>query len=158
MDLGFSAQIAIIPLEFTGTALMKKKNHIASVLIKFVPPSEARYRTIGDWFFTFPGDLTIQIADTGNWIYNLLVAIHELIEVFLCQIAGVTEKQVDRFDLAHQADEDPGSHPKAPYHDQHMIAMGVEMILSAKAGVKWRKYEDALDRVYFKIPKRKKPL
>jgi hypothetical protein len=36
--------------------------------------------------------------------------------------------------------------------------MGIEMILAARAGVKWRVYEDALDRIYFKIPKRKKPL
>ncbi len=131
---------------------------IRNVKIETVRPQEMRYRTVGDWYFVGPNLLVIKVADTGNWIYNLLVAVHELIEVILCQIAGVTEKQVDRFDLAHQNDEDPGSHPKAPYHDQHMIAMGVEMILSVEAGVKWRTYEDALERVCQKIPKRKKPL
>ncbi len=131
---------------------------IRSVIIATISPKEMRYRTVGDWFFTEPGCLTIQVADTGNWIYNLLVAVHELIETILCQIAGVSEKRVSNFDLAHQDDEDPGTHPKAPYHDQHMTAMGIEMILAARAGVKWRIYEDALDRIYFKIPKRKKPL
>jgi hypothetical protein len=131
---------------------------ISSVKIETVSPKAMRYRTVGDWFFAAPGCLTIQIADTGNWKYNLLVAVHELIEVILCQIAGVTEKQVDRFDLAHQDDEDPGTHPKAPYHAQHLVAMGVEMTLAAIMGVKWRTYEDALDRIYCKIPKRKKPL
>ena len=131
---------------------------IYSVRIETISPKEMRYRTVGDWFFTGTGCLTIQVADTGNWKYNLLVAVHELIEVMLCTVAGVTEKQVDRFDIAHQSDEDPGTHPKAPYHSQHLIAMGVEMILAAIMGVKWRIYEDALDRIYFKIPKRRKPL
>jgi len=131
---------------------------IYSARIETVSPKEMRYRTVGDWFFTGAGCLTIQVADTGNWKYNLLVAVHELIEVMLCMVAGVTEKQVDRFDLAHQDDEDAGTHPKAPYHSQHLVAMGVEMTLAAIMGVKWRVYEDALDRIYFKIPKRKKPL
>jgi hypothetical protein len=131
---------------------------IRYVSIETVAPKQMRYRTCGDWFFTKPGYLIIQVADTGNWIYNLLVAVHELIEVILCEVAGISEKRVSAFDLAHQDDEDPGTHPKAPYHDQHLTAMGIEMILAARAGVKWRIYEDALDRIYFKIPKRKKPL
>lgn len=131
---------------------------IKSAKIEFISPKQMRYRTVGDWFFVSPGELTIQVADTGKWVYNLLVAIHELVEVFLCQISGVTEKQVDRFDLAHQDDEDPGTHPKAPYHFEHVTALGIELLLAAKAKVKWRSYEEALDRIYFKIPKRKKPL
>ncbi len=131
---------------------------IRNVKIETMKPKSMRYRTCGDWFFTEPGHLTIEVADTGNWIYNMLVAVHELIEVILCEIAGISEKRVSAFDLAHQDDEDPGTHPKAPYHDQHLTAMGIEMILAARAGVKWRIYEDALDRIYLKIPKRKKPL
>jgi hypothetical protein len=131
---------------------------IRNVKIDVVTAKAMRYRTVGDWFFTQPGFLTIEVADTGNWIYNLLVAVHELIEVILCEVAGISEKRVSEFDLAHQDDEDPGTHPKAPYHEQHITAMGIEMILAARAGVKWRIYEDALDRIYFKIPKRKKPL
>jgi hypothetical protein len=131
---------------------------IYNVKIETVLPKEMRYRTVGDWFFSGKACLVIQVADTGDWRYNILVAIHELCEVVLCQIAGVSEKSVDSFDLAHQDDEDPGTHPKAPYHKQHIIAMGIEMILAACMDVKWRLYEDALDRIYYKIPKRKKPL
>jgi hypothetical protein len=131
---------------------------IYSVRIEIVPPQEMRYRTVGDWFFTGGGCLTIQVADTRDWRHNILVAVHELVEVVLCKNDGITEKQVDKFDLAHQDDEDPGTHPKAPYGKQHLIAMGVEMTLAALLGVKWRVYEDALDAVYYKIPKRKKPL
>jgi hypothetical protein len=131
---------------------------IQQVHVEVVPPKSMRYRTVGDWLFLFPGCLMIRVADTGNWKYNILVAIHELIEVVLCRDAGVSAKQVDRFDLAHQDDEDPGTHPKAPYGKQHLIAMGVEMTLAAVMGVKWRVYEDVLDAIYYKIPKSKKPL
>lgn len=128
------------------------------VQIEVIQPAHMRYRTVGDWFFDEPDILTIQVADTGNWKYNILVAIHELIEVVLCRDAGVTEKQVSDFDLKHQDDEDPGSHPKAPYRIQHLTAMGIEMVLAAMLGVNWRVYEEALDKIYYKIPKRKKPL
>src|SRR5271168_124496 len=98
---------------------------ISRVTIEVVKPKEMRYRTVGDWFYSAdPTFLVIQIADTGNWKYNFLVGVHELVEVLLCTNDGVTAKQVDRFDLAHQDDEDPGTHPKAPYHKQHLIAMG----------------------------------
>ena len=123
---------------------------IQQVHVEIVPPKCMRYRTVGDWLFLSPGCLMIRVADTGNWKYNTLVAIHELIEVVLCKNDGVTEKQVDSFDLAHQDDEDPGTNPKAPYGRQHLIAMGMEMTLAALMGVKWRVYEDALDAIYYK--------
>jgi hypothetical protein len=132
---------------------------IRSVGIFFIVPKNMRYRTVGDWFLNVPRDyLVIQVTDTGNWKYNVLVAVHELIEAILCLHDGVTEKQVNKFDLEHQDDDDPGTHPKAPYHKQHLIAMGIEMTLAALLGVKWRVYEETLDRIYYAIPKRKKPL
>lgn len=130
---------------------------IHSVSITVVQPNLMRYRTVGDWQVS-GGALAIQVADTGNWKYNILVGVHELVEVILCVNDGVSEKKVSNFDLAHQADDDPGTHPKAPYHKQHLIAMSVEMMLAALLGVKWRVYEDKLDEIYFKIPKRRKPL
>ena len=114
-----------------------------------------RYRTVGDWRFVAPGFLLIEIADTGNWIYNMLVALHELVEVFLCTAQGITQKQVDRFDFSHQDDDDPGEHPNAPYHAQHMIAMGIEMILATALKVKWRPYSESLTKTWMKTPKRK---
>jgi hypothetical protein len=135
--------------------MAKKHMRIRSVAIETLPPRKMRYRTVGDWFFRGEKNdhLVIQVADTGNWTYNLMVAIHELVEVFLCCLKGITTEQVDRFDKAHEDDEDPGSHPRAPYHRQHMSAMSVEIMLCAAAGVKWRKYEDSLDAAWKKTPK-----
>jgi hypothetical protein len=110
-----------------------------------------RYRTAGDWFF-FDNDLTIRVADTGNWRYNLLVGIHELIEVFLCTNQGITQEIVDEFDMSHQRDEDPGSHFDSPYQGPHITAFGIEMMLAAALGVKWRLYEKCLEKTIRKTP------
>jgi hypothetical protein len=131
------------------------KLKILRVSIDFLPPKMMRYRTVGDWFFSQPGYLRIQVADTGNWIYGMLVAIHELVEVFLCTAQGVTQKQVDRFDFAHELDDDPGEHPRAPYHEQHMLALSVEMMLATVLGIKWRPYGDCLTRTWAKTPRKK---
>lgn len=129
---------------------------ITRVTIQVMHPTEMRYRTVGDWFFDKDGSLIIQVADTGDWRYNHLVAIHEYAEVLQCIEKGITQKQVDKFDLAHQDDEDPGSHPKAPYHDQHMTAMSIEMQMSVALGIKWRPYEECLEETAMKVPIRKK--
>lgn len=141
----------------SGEAILPRENpmKIRSVSIETVTTKSMRYRTVGDWFFTEPGVLKIQVADTGNWIYNMLVAIHELIEVCLCAHKGIEQKSVDAFDMAHEDDEDPGSHPKAPYHDQHMIALSVEMMLSVAFGIKWRPYEYVLEKTFKLTPRRK---
>lgn len=128
---------------------------INSVRIETVSPKLMAYRTVGDWGITGT-HLWIKIADTGNWSYNMLVAVHELVEALLCAYLGISESRVTKFDLAHQGDDDPGSHPKAPYHDQHMVAMGIEMILSVALGIKWRPYEKVLDRTSMKAPLGKK--
>jgi hypothetical protein len=86
----------------------------------------------------------------------MLVAIHELVEVFLCAAQGVTQKQVDRFDFSHQDDDDPGEHPRAPYHLQHMLAMSVEIALAVALKVKWRPYSEQLTRTWAKTPKKVK--
>ena len=130
---------------------------IRSVTIEAIDGQGMRYRTVGDWFFSkiFPDRLCIQVVDTGNWRYNCLVAIHELIEVLLCTNAGISQKRVDRFDFAHEDEDDPGSHPEAPYQKEHLIAMGIEMMLAASLDIQWRTYADAIEKVLEQTPRKK---
>lgn len=81
-----------------------------------------------------------------------LIAIHELIEAFLCECAGITEQQVDDFDMnyaekAVSDPDEPGDYPKAPYYHQHQIATGIERILAAEAGVSWLEYEKHIEEL-----------
>jgi len=91
----------------------------------------------------------IRVADTGNWKYNILVAIHELIESGSLSRLWRNRKAGRPLRPCAPDEEDPGTHPKAPYRIQHLTAMGVEMILAACMGVNWRVYEDALDAIYY---------
>ena len=75
----------------------------------------------------------------------LLVAIHELIEQSLCDSAGITNREIDVFDVHYAAAGEPGDDSNAPYYKQHQIATGVERILAAEMRVDWLVYEKAID-------------
>lgn len=79
------------------------------------------------------------------------MAIHELCEVVMCKHNGITQQQVDKFDLEFEAHrhpdnkDEPGDDPKAPYIHEHCIATGIERILAAELGVDWKSYEEELE-------------
>src|SRR6267142_2634094 len=113
------------------------------------PHSLQRYNTIGDWYTDKTNGLVyIRVSELGSWRYELLVAVHELVEAFLCMHDEVAEEAVDKFDKMHvQTDSEPGDEPNAPYQKQHCLATGVERILAACLGVKWAYYEDAIEKL-----------
>jgi len=122
------------------------------IVITVIPESEMAYRTAGNWQVLPDGDIAVQIVEAGDERYAFLLAMHETIEAFLCKRGGVTTEDVDRYDFAHQDDDDPGLSPAAPYHDQHMVAFAVEILLAKALGVDWRRYNVALDEAWERIP------
>lgn len=107
------------------------------VEIDFLSPESMRYPTLGDW--QWEGD-TLHIRADETAEQPFLVALHELVEAWLCRQAGITEADVDAFDLAFVAPDDdpdaePGDHPDAPYRIQHRQAMMVEMLTALFMGV-----------------------
>ena len=116
------------------------------VYIESIPHNEQRYDTCGDWFYQENVDheplLKIKVSSLASRREMFLVAIHELVEAFLCECAGVTEAEVDAFDLSRPTEgEEPGDNFQAPYYLQHQIATGIERILAAEAEVSWQEYE-----------------
>jgi hypothetical protein len=119
------------------------------VNIAAIPHKDQRYDTCGDWYYGYlPLDetLVINVSSELSRHEMLLVAIHELIEAFLCECAGITEQQVDAFDHGFEqmrvsADGEPGDQITAPYYHQHQIATEIERILAAEVGVDWLEYE-----------------
>lgn len=126
--------------------------HLPRIQIEVINHKDHRYPTCGDWFER-DGVLHIRVSKLSNWRYEFLIAVHELIEVMLCRHDGVTEKQVDRFDIAYEKrrkkgdDSEPGDSPRAPYVKHHCLATGFERILAALLGVKWAVYERELYRL-----------
>lgn len=124
-----------------------------NVSVKVIPHAEQRYRTPGDWFFEADGGLHIRISALGDWRYETLIAVHELVEVVLCKKRGITQEQVDAFDQNyererdegfHKPEDEPGDDPSAPYHREHGVATGIERILAAALGVAWADYAAAV--------------
>ena len=120
------------------------------ITIETIPHDQQRYPTVGDWLFEKNGDLVIRVSDLGDWRYNALVGLHELVEVLKCKNDGVTQEEVDRFDMAYEKirpegdDSEPGDSPISPYRKQHCLATGIERIMAAELGVDWKIYDDAV--------------
>jgi hypothetical protein len=141
------------------------------ILIETIPHSEQRYPTVGDWqwkssrtkdFYAKGKDpkewsdkdtLVIRVSSLSDWRYEALVGLHEAIEALLCKHVGVSEQDVDYFDQMfeeHRGDDDslvgePGDHPAAPYHVQHVWASDIEQIFAKQLDVNWSAYSAEVD-------------
>lgn len=123
------------------------------ITIQIIPHEAQRYKTPGDWTFDEKGDLTIKISKLSDERFEALIAVHELIEVLLCKQAGITQAEVDAYDMDFEENRkegdlsEPGDKPSAPYFKQHGIASGVERMLAAELGVDWEKYASEVEKL-----------
>lgn len=121
-----------------------------SVTIEVIPHKDQRYPTVGDWQWDENGNLKISVSDMDNWKYEMLVALHEMVEVLLCKDRGIRQVDVDRFDVQFErereegmqsADAEPGDSPDAPYRKEHFFATNLERLLAAELKVDWNDYD-----------------
>lgn len=99
--------------------------------------------TSGDWFTKNNIDY-IKVSKMSDPRYELLIAVHELIEKSICEQDGITVAMVDKFDYnwkEHDGISEAGNDPNAPYHKQHRIAEIVERLLAVELGVDWNQYD-----------------
>lgn len=118
------------------------------IVISIIEQKAQRYPTVGDWRPSKQiGEFLISVSKMKDSRYEMLVAIHEFAEAILCQFAGITAAQVDKFDMSEEGlgCDEPGMHKDAPYRKQHLIATGIEMVLAAELGVDWKEYEEYLE-------------
>ncbi len=117
--------------------------------IKTIPHAQQRYETTGDYWDEF-GVVNVRVSDMGNDDYAMLVAIHELVELWLTRRRGIKEADITAFDVAFEAnrpagdESEPGDAPDAPYQNEHNFATAVERMVCAALGVKWADYERAV--------------
>lgn len=128
-----------------------------NIEIKTIPHTEQRYSTCGDWILQGGRLKKILVSDMGNEDYAFLVGIHEAIEAWLCTKRGITQKQVDEFDVLfewqrdqglHSATEEPGNSSNAPYRKEHQFATKIERLLAKQLGVNWEKYEKMVEKLF----------
>ncbi len=132
-----------------------------NIVIKVIPESEQRAAVNGaDWFFDAAGDLQVRVSPMSDWRYEVLLGIHEAVEAVMCKRNGVTQGQVDAFDLeydkTHTFDVNAGDDPAAPYRHEHCLATAIERILAAELDVVWELYDKELASTY-PGPSKKQP-
>ena len=118
------------------------------ITITDIKHEQQRYPTVGDWVWDANGNLLITISDMGDWRYNFLVAFHEQVEVMLCRKRGITQEEVDQFDMAYEAQRkegdtsEPGDSRLAPYYNEHQFATKLEREMARELGVDWDDYNE----------------
>jgi hypothetical protein len=124
------------------------------ITVHVIPHNEQRYETSGDWLFNPDNNrLTIWVSELGDWRYNSLVAVHEIVEALLCRERDIPEAKIAAFDRAFEKNrtrgntDEPGDSPKAPYRKEHFFATNIERLFAAELKVDWAKYEEAFEKL-----------
>jgi len=112
-----------------------------------------RYDTAGDWE-AFVGCLRVLVSRVGDVKMEFILAVHELVEAFICNQQGISQANVDAWDMFYESqrkpgdDSEPGEHKRCPYRKAHLAALRVEMALAVELGVDWTKYEKKLNSLF----------
>jgi hypothetical protein len=115
--------------------------------IRTIPHSEQRYPTVGD-YWNNDGVEEVRVSQLGDWRYEMLVTIHELIEMAITRHRGIPEQAISEFDIKFEeareqgiVEGEPGDDPKAPYCREHFFATNIERLLAAELDVNWPDYD-----------------
>lgn len=126
-----------------------------NITINVISEAEQRGCVSGcDWQFDSSGDLNVSISPLSDWRREVLLGVHEAVEAVMCKQAGITQQQVDEFDVAFdkahpdEPDLGAGDDPAAPYFRQHVAATAIESILCTELGVNWDDYMNELGSKY----------
>jgi len=125
-----------------------------NILIETVKHEDQRYPTVGDWEVDTQKDtIHIKVSQMGNFKYEALVAVHELIEILLCLDRGISQEIVDKFDIEYEKkrkdgdESEPGDDAHAPYRKEHFFATNIERLLAAEYGINWANYDAAVNEL-----------
>jgi hypothetical protein len=125
--------------------------------VRTIEHKDQRYPTWADWEF-LDHHLIVSVSHVGNWRYEYLAAIHELLEATVCRHMGISQVDVDAFDADYEnrrvmgeqfaacgciITNDPGSDVHAPYQLAHKYAESVEYGLARVLDVDAKEYDEA---------------
>ena len=125
--------------------------------IETIPHGEQRYPTVGDYWDDDQGVVQVRVSDMKDWRYEALVAVHELIEMFLTKHREIAEPIISEFDIKFEQSREqalvtgePGDHPNSPYRREHFFATNLERLLSSELDVDWFEYDRDVDALGIK--------
>lgn len=125
--------------------------------IETIPHDQQRYPTVGDYWEDEHGVEQVRVSKMIDWRYEILVAVHELVEWALTKHRGICEEHISAFDVefeklreAELVSGEPGDSPKAPYKREHFFATNLERLLADELDVDWVDYDQYVDQLGIK--------
>ena len=125
--------------------------------IETVPHEAQRYPTVGDYWLDENGVEQIRVSEMIDWRYEVLVAVHEIVEMALTRQRGIEEQHISEFDIRFEQDKakglvsgEAGDNANAPYRKEHFFATSLERLFAAELGVDWSEYDRYVDALGFK--------
>jgi hypothetical protein len=124
--------------------------------IEVIPHEEQRYPTVGDYWLE-DGVQQVRVSRLPDWRYEILVAVHEIVELAITRHRGISEELISDFDVDFerarelmQRSGEPGDHPDSPYRRENFFATNLERLLAAELDVDWFEYESYVDSLGIK--------
>lgn len=121
-----------------------------AISIVTIPHKWQHYETLGNWGFGDNNVLLITVSNMEDIYKEYLVGRHEMDEAMLCLSRGIKDEAITKFDISHPKHEDPGWHPKAPYHKEHIFAEIGERLMASELGIDWLDYERQIQEKVWK--------
>ena len=125
--------------------------------IETIPHETQRYPTVGDYWLDADGIEQIRVSEMMDWRYEVLVAVHEMIEMALTRHRAIDEGAITEFDIRFEQDKEKGlvtgeagDNVNAPYRKEHFFATNIERLFAAELGVDWAEYDRYVDALGFK--------
>jgi hypothetical protein len=125
--------------------------------IETIPHHEQRYPTVGDYWCDEQGVEQIRVSQMVDWRYEVLVAVHEIVEMALTRQRGISEEHITEFDKEFENNKERGAvtgeagdNVNAPYRKEHFFATNLERLFAAELNVDWFEYDRYVDALGFK--------
>jgi hypothetical protein len=125
--------------------------------IETIPHDQQRYPTVGDYWEDEHGVEQIRVSEMMDWRYEVLVAVHEIVEMALARQRGIEEQAISEFDIRFEQDKEKGlvtgeagDNVNAPYRREHFFATNLERLFAGELGVDWFEYDRYVDALGFK--------
>ena len=116
------------------------------ITIKVIPHNEQQYETCGN--YRYDGDSwLIEVSDMDNWKYEMLIALHEFVELLLVRDREIPLEIITDFDMKFEKKrkkgntDEPGDDKNSPYRKEHKFATKIEKMMAKELKVNWNKYD-----------------
>lgn len=127
-----------------------------NMIFKTVTMKEQPFLTQGDWQTDKDGNMVSTIAECEDWRFWAIVAIHEMVEYFICKLRGVTIEDCNKFDAMYEEgyrsgkiplDKEAGYDKRCPYHRGHVWGDRFAWVLAKLLRVKIKDYNRYMDKL-----------